>query len=123
MCITTVTLFVLMIGNNWHVIMVSSFRASSGFIYPYLHVQEGFASESRLGWLVRLYFLSFNIITLVIFGVAIAFLVDAFVYKVLARQRHRICHKHLKALKHCQCEGKLLHVHVHVIIVLNDCIL
>ena len=71
-------------------------------------LQEGFSSESRFDWLVRLYFLSFNIMTLVIFEVAIAFLVEAFVYKVLSRQRHRICRKHKGPFKHCQCpEGKL----------------
>lgn len=79
-------------------------------ICVHVHMQEGFASESRFDWLVRLYFLSFNIITLVIFEVAIAFLVEAFVYKVLARQRHRICCKHKQAFKKCQCpEGELLH--------------
>jgi predicted small secreted protein len=46
--------------------------------------------------------------TLVIFEVAIAFLVEAFVYKVLARQRHRICRKHKKPFKQCKCvEGEL----------------
>ena len=76
-------------------------------MYMYVHLQEGFASESRFDWLVRLYFLSFNIITLVIFEVAIAFLVEAFVYKVLARQRHRICRKHKQTFKQCQCpEGE-----------------
>ena len=71
--------------------------------------QEGFASEARFDWLARLYFLSFNIITRIIFEVAIAFLVEAFVYKVLARQRDRLCRKHKQAFKYCQCpEGELL---------------
>lgn len=72
-------------------------------------IQEGFASEVEADWLVRLYFLSFNIITLVIFEVVISFIVEAFVFKILARQRSRICPTHHKPVYYCKCTHCKLH--------------
>ena len=66
-------------------------------------LQEAYASEVEPSWLVRLYFLSFNIITLVIFEVVISFIVEAFVFKILTRQRNRICPTHHKPYYFCAC--------------------
>ena len=66
-------------------------------------MQEGFASQVQEDWLARIYFLSFNITTLVIFEVVISFIVEAFVFKILARQRSRLCPTHNKHYHHCNC--------------------
>ena len=101
-------------GKFNHTIILMFFPGYGTYmtLYMYIYMSAGgVSSESRFDWLVRLYFLSFNIVTLVIFEVAIASLVEAFIYKVLARQRHRICRKHKEPFKHCQCpEGELFTV-------------
>lgn len=78
-----VTLFILMVVNNWYIIM------------------EGFASESRHEWLARIYFMAFYIITLVILQVVIAFIVEAFVFKITATDRQRQCQRHKRW--NCDC--------------------
>ena len=89
--------------------------------YPYsycLHVQEGFASQVQQDWLARIYFLSFNITTLVIFEVVISFIVEAFVFRILARQRSRICPTHQKQYHYCNCVNckYLLAVRIHTFV-------
>eukprot|EP00731_Ephydatia_muelleri_P023032 Em0015g615a len=61
-----VTLFELMVVNNWYITM------------------EGFASQSSSPHLTRLFFMFFYICTLVTITVAISFMVDAFVFNVEA---------------------------------------
>ena len=65
--------------------------------------QEGFASQVEQDWLARIYFLSFNITSMVIFEVVISFIVEAFVFKMLARQRNRVCPTHNKPYCQCKC--------------------
>ena len=57
--------------SNW--ILASYLRTVSSF-----STQEGFASEVKPDWLVRLYFMSFVFTTLVIFEVVLLFVVDGF---------------------------------------------
>ncbi|XP_064391757.1 two pore channel protein 1-like isoform X2 [Halichondria panicea] len=80
-----VTLFVLMVINNWYIIM------------------EGFASTFFLNdWLVRIYFMSFYLFTLVVLQVVLTFIVDAFMLKIEARENFRKqCLKH--PYKPCTC--------------------
>ena len=72
-------------------------------------MQEGFASQVEQDWLARIYFLSFNITSMVIFEVVISFIVEAFVFKMLARQRSRVCPTHNKPYCQCKC-AKCKHV-------------
>ena len=68
-------------------------------------LQEGFASqEDRFDWLVRIYFMCFNIITLVVLQVVISFIVEAFVFKIQAREKSRICDRHNKPFSSCSCD-------------------
>jgi two pore calcium channel protein 1 len=65
-----VTLFILLVVNNWYIIM------------------EGFASEVSPHWTARIYFFSFYIVTLVVLQVVISFIVEAFVLQ-LEEANHR----------------------------------
>ena len=60
-------------------------------------MQEGFASEVKPDWLVRLYFMSFVFTTLVIFEVALLFVVDGFEMVVHPCEEHGelYCHRKL----------------------------
>ena len=62
-------------------------------------MQEGFASEVKPDWLVRLYFMSFVFTTLVIFEVVLLFVVDGFELIVHPCQEHGefYCHRKLMA--------------------------
>ena len=116
--LSLVTLFSLMVVNNWYVIMVSSYSKPqylSVILYAYniiiiIHfLQEGFASQVEADWLVRIYFMCFIIITLVVLQVVISFIVEAFVFKIQAREKGRECHKHHKSLYLCGCkEGRCM---------------
>ena len=116
------TLFALMVVNNWFIIMVSASvslghskckrgkqpggrgRGSYGsYNTDFSHLQEGFASQVEQDWLARIYFLSFNITSMLIFEVVISFIVEAFVFKMLARQRSRVCPTHNKPYCQCKC--------------------
>lgn len=94
-----VTLYVLMVVNNWFIIM------------------EGFASEAgKYEWGARLYFMMFYIITLVVLQVVISFIVEAFVFKIQATQKKRSCEKHKDATS-CECvrvaqRKKLVQIHL-----------
>ncbi|CAI8036243.1 Two pore calcium channel protein 1, partial [Geodia barretti] len=59
-----VTLFILLVVNNWYIIM------------------EGFASEVSPHWTARIYFFSFYIVTLVVLQVVISFIVEAYVLQL-----------------------------------------
>ena len=51
----------------------------------------------------------FIIITLVVLQVVISFIVEAFVFKIQAREKGRECHKHHKSLYLCGCkEGRYI---------------
>ena len=50
----------------------------ASYLQYLLSMQEGFASEVKPDWLVRLYFMSFVFTTLVIFEVVLLFVVDGF---------------------------------------------
>ena len=51
----------------------------------------------------------FIIITLVVLQVVISFIVEAFVFKIQAREKSRECHKHHKPLNICGCkEGRCI---------------
>ena len=71
------------------------------FVKP---IQEGFASEVRASWLVRIYFMSFFIVMLVILQVVISFIVDEFKFKVLDTAKERVCPEHDKPFEHCRCK-------------------
>ena len=60
-------------------------------------MQEGFASEVKPDWLVRLYFMSFILTTLVIFEVVLLFVVDGFELIVYPCEEHGelYCHRKL----------------------------
>ena len=60
-------------------------------------MQEGFASEVKPDWLVRLYFMSFIFTTLVIFEVVLCFVVDGFELIVHPCDEHGelYCHRKL----------------------------
>ena len=66
--------------------------------------QEGFASEVEASWLVRIYFMSFFIVMLVILQVVISFIVDEFKFKVLDSAKERLCPEHGKPFEHCRCK-------------------
>ena len=123
--LSLVTLFSLMVVNNWYVIMVSPYSKPQYLyiilscmyniiipkFYNSIHfLQEGFASQVEADWLVRIYFMCFIIITLVVLQVIISFIVEAFVFKIQAMEKDRECNKHHKPLYLCGCkEGR--HVH------------
>ena len=67
-------------------------------------MQEGFASQVEADWLARIYFMCFIIITLVVLQVIISFIVEAFVFKIQARERSRECSKHHKLRSLCGCK-------------------
>ena len=121
-----VTLFSLMVVNNWYVIMVSPYSKPQYLyimilscmynviipkFYNSIHfLQEGFASQVEADWLVRIYFMCFIIITLVVLQVIISFIVEAFVFKIQAMEKDRECNKHHKPLYLCGCkEGRHMH--------------
>ena len=103
-----------MVVNNWYAVMVSCYvhvhSILNTFIHPRLFSQEGFASQVEADWLVRIYFMSFIIITLVVLQVVISFIVEAFVFKISAREKSRECQKHHKLFSLCGCkEGITFH--------------
>ena len=65
-------------------------------------MQEGFASEVKPDWLVRLYFMSFVFTTLVIFEVVLLFVVDGFELIVHPCDEHGelYCHSKLRCTLH-----------------------
>jgi heme/copper-type cytochrome/quinol oxidase subunit 2 len=71
-------------------------------------LQEGFAFQVEADWLVRIYFMSFIIITLVVLQVVISFIVEAFVFKIQAREKARECTKHHKLSTLCGCKGGII---------------
>ena len=70
----------------------------------FMDPQEGFASEVEASWLVRIYFMSFFIVMLVILQVVISFIVDEFKFKVLDTAKKRICPEHNEPFEHCRCK-------------------
>ena len=116
-----VTLFALMVVNNWFVIIVSSIVDDTMVVVInlLLCLQEGFASqEGRFDWLVRIYFMCFNIITLVVLQVVISFIVEAFVFKIQAREKSRKCVQHNKPSSSCGCdEGNFTPVFLDLMLV------
>ena len=88
-----------MIINNWFIIMVSTLskKHKKPTAVRRIILQEGFASQVELDWLVRLYFMSFIFTTLVIFEVVLVFVVDGFELMVHPCQDHGefYCHSKL----------------------------
>ena len=63
-----VTLFELMVVNNWHIIM------------------EGYASVSGSDW-SRLFFMSFYLFTMVVVTIIVAFILEAFLFRIEYKQK------------------------------------
>ena len=77
---------------------------ASNYSMIYVCMQEGFASEVKASWLVRIYFMSFFIVMLVILQVVISFIVDEFKFKVLDTAKERVCPEHGKSFEYCRCK-------------------
>ena len=87
--------------------MLSNTITASSLIAKHCIIQEGFASEVRASWLIRIYFMSFFIVMLVILQVVISLIVDEFKFKLvnMAKELELVCSEHDKPFKDCHCEG------------------
>ena len=57
----------------------------------------------------------FIIITLVVLQVVISFIVEAFVFKIQAKEKGRECHKHHKPLYLCGCKEGSCIIIIHTV--------
>jgi two pore calcium channel protein 1 len=103
-----VTLFILMVVNNWYIIM------------------EGFASEVPHHWPARIYFMCFYIVTLVVLQVVIAFIVEAFVLQLeqsnrMKDKRKKILERHISVADDSDCvEDEHRKKEVRIVLVSED---